>query len=162
MQLIQATGTNAPLIREMAETIWWSHYPAIIGDEQVKFMLGKMYSLESLHSQIEEGKQLYYILVEDENPIGFIGIELLDSTSAFIHKFYLLQTKQRKGSGTSAFQLVLNQFPEVKEIRLQVNRQNYQAINFYFKIGFNIEKVADFDIGGGYFMNDFIMKWNKK
>ncbi|HPH82205.1 MAG TPA: GNAT family N-acetyltransferase [Flavobacteriales bacterium] len=161
MQLIQATGSNAPLIREMAETIWWSHYPAIIGDEQVKFMLGKMYSLESLHSQIEEGKQLYYILVEDENPIGFIGIEPLDSTCAFIHKFYLLQTKQRKGSGTSAFQLVLNQFPEVKEIRLQVNRQNYQAINFYFKIGFIIEKVADFDIGDGYFMNDFIMKWNK-
>lgn len=162
MQLIQATGADAPLIREMAETIWWSHYPAIIGDEQVKFMLGKMYSLESLHSQIEEGKQLFYILVEDENPIGFIGIEPLDSTSAFIHKFYLLQTKQRKGSGTSAFQLVLNQFPEVKEIHLQVNRQNYQAINFYFKIGFVIEKVADFDIGDGYFMNDFIMKWNKK
>lgn len=162
MQLIQAKGTNAPLIREMAEKIWWNHYPAIIGEEQVKYMLGKMYSLESLYSQLEEGKQLFYILMEDERPIGFIGIELLDSESAFIHKFYLLQTKQRKGAGTLAFQLVLNQFPELKEIRLQVNRQNYQAINFYFKIGYVIEKVADFDIGEGYFMNDFIMKWNKK
>lgn len=162
MQLKQATGTNAPLIREMAETIWWNHYPTIIGEEQVKFMLGKMYSLESLRSQIEEGKQLYYILVEDEIPIGFIGIERMDAKSAFIHKFYLLQTKQRKGSGTQAFHLILNQFPELTEIRLQVNRQNYQAINFYFKIGFVIDKVADFDIGDGYFMNDFIMKWEKK
>jgi RimJ/RimL family protein N-acetyltransferase len=74
----------------------------------------------------------------------------------------LLQTKQRKGSGTQAFHLILNQFPELTEIRLQVNRQNYQAINFYFKIGFVIDKVADFDIGDGYFMNDFIMKWEKK
>jgi hypothetical protein len=36
---------------------------------------------------------------------------------------------------------------------------NYKAINFYFKNGFTIEKVADFDIGDGYFMNDFVMIW---
>jgi ribosomal protein S18 acetylase RimI-like enzyme len=43
------------------------------------------------------------------------------------------------------------------ELRLQVNRQNYKAINFYFRNGFIIESIADFDIGDGYFMNDFIM-----
>jgi ribosomal protein S18 acetylase RimI-like enzyme len=42
-------------------------------------------------------------------------------------------------------------------MRLQVNRQNYTAINFYFKLGFTIERVADFDIGHGFFMNDFVM-----
>jgi len=42
-------------------------------------------------------------------------------------------------------------------LRLQVNRQNYKAVNFYFKMGFIIESVGDFDIGGGYFMNDFVM-----
>ena len=46
-------------------------------------------------------------------------------------------------------------------IRLQVNRMNYKAINFYFKHGFVIEKVADFDIGDGYFMNDFVMIWRR-
>ena len=40
-----------------------------------------------------------------------------------------------------------------------VNRMNYKAVNFYFKSGFTIEKVADFDIGDGYFMNDFVMIW---
>jgi hypothetical protein len=38
-----------------------------------------------------------------------------------------------------------------------VNRQNYKAINFYFKLGFKIQTVADFDIGNGYVMNDFVM-----
>ena len=42
-------------------------------------------------------------------------------------------------------------------LRLTVNRQNYKSINFYFKNGFVIEKTADFDIGSGYFMNDFVM-----
>jgi len=44
-----------------------------------------------------------------------------------------------------------------RPIRLQVNRKNYKAINFYFKNGFTIESVGDFDIGGGYYMNDFVM-----
>ena len=42
--------------------------------------------------------------------------------------------------------------------KLTVNRQNFKSINFYFKNGFTIESVADFDIGNGYVMNDFIMK----
>jgi ribosomal protein S18 acetylase RimI-like enzyme len=49
-----------------------------------------------------------------------------------------------------------------KTIRLTVNRQNFKSINFYFKLGFKIEKVADFDIGNGYFMNDFVMLWKAR
>ena len=56
------------------------------------------------------------------------------------------------------FDFILREYVP-QEIRLQVNRQNFKAINFYFKAGFKIEKVADFDIGDGYFMNDFIMIW---
>jgi hypothetical protein len=29
-------------------------------------------------------------------------------------------------------------------------------------MGFVIEQVADFDIGGGYFMNDFVMVYRPK
>jgi hypothetical protein len=46
-------------------------------------------------------------------------------------------------------------------MRLTVNRQNYKSINFYFKIGFRIEKCADFPIGNGFVMNDFVMVWRK-
>jgi hypothetical protein len=34
---------------------------------------------------------------------------------------------------------------------------NYKSVNFYFRLGFIIEKTTDIDIGDGYFMNDFIM-----
>ena len=78
--------------------------------------------------------------------------------SFFIHKFYVDTQTQRTGVGRAFFDFLLKEFkPEV--IRLQVNRMNYKAINFYFKNGFVIEKVADFDIGDGYFMNDFVMIW---
>ena len=45
-----------------------------------------------------------------------------------------------------------------KTYTLTVNRQNYKSINFYFKNGFIINEIADFDIGNGYVMNDFVMK----
>jgi diamine N-acetyltransferase len=79
----------------------------------------------------------------------------------FINKFYIQSETRRTGIGKLAFEALLKQYPQVNEIRLQVNRQNYKAINFYFKMGFTIESVADFNIGDGYFMNDFIMLWNK-
>ena len=39
--------------------------------------------------------------------------------------------------------------------------QNYKSINFYFKNGFVIERVADFDIGNNFVMNDFVMIWKR-
>jgi len=161
MQIRKAILSDASLIQRLAESIWWKHYPSIIGEEQVRFMLNKMYNLENIEKQISKEVQQYFILENDAHDLGFISIELSENSEAFINKFYILQDQQRKGSGAFAFKLLLKQFPEINCIRLQVNRQNYQAINFYFKHGFIIEEVADFDIGDGYFMNDFIMKWNK-
>lgn len=161
MQIRRAILSDASLIQRLAESIWWKHYPSIIGEEQVRFMLNKMYNLENIEKQISKEEQQYFILENDAQDLGFISIELRENSEAFINKFYILQDQQRKGSGAFAFKLLLKQFPKINCIRLQVNRQNYQAINFYFKQSFIIEEVADFDIGDGYFMNDFIMKWNK-
>ena len=43
-----------------------------------------------------------------------------------------------------------------KTLLLQVNRHN-KAKQFYDKLGFKVLKMADFDIGRGYFMNDYVM-----
>ena len=80
----------------------------------------------------------------------------------FIHKLYLEIDKQRKGMGSEVFRQLLALMSNLEAVRLQVNRQNMKAINFYFKMGFVIEQVADFDIGDGYFMNDFVMVYRPK
>ncbi|MFM2286651.1 MAG: hypothetical protein RLZZ543_2148 [Bacteroidota bacterium] len=161
MYLKPATPSDAPIIQELAEHIWRKHYTAIIGEVQVSYMLHKIYAIPALEKQISEGVQQFFVLMDDTAPIGFIAFELKEDGTGFIHKFYILQTQQRRGIGAAAFRLLKQEFPDTTNIRLQVNRQNYQAINFYFKMGFVIEQVADFDIGDGYFMNDFIMRWMK-
>jgi RimJ/RimL family protein N-acetyltransferase len=73
-----------------------------------------------------------------------------------LHKFYIDQQKSNAGIGTNVLNLLIQQINS-KSLTLTVNRQNFKSINFYFKNGFKIDRVEDFDIGDGYEMNDFVM-----
>ena len=44
-----------------------------------------------------------------------------------------------------------------KAFELNVNRHN-KALDFYKKMGMSIDRSGDFDIGGGFYMNDYIMR----
>jgi diamine N-acetyltransferase len=158
LRLHRASKSELQSIRRMAERIWLAHYPEIIGMEQTQYMLEQMYSIEKLGEQQAAG-QVFYLVRENETEVGFIGIRPLAGADEvyFIDKFYLEQTKQGAGLGSEAFRLLLAAYPEVKELRLQVNRQNYKSINFYFKNGFTIAQCLDVSIGDGYEMNDFLM-----
>lgn len=155
VNLIAATEADCAAIQTMAVRIWNDHYPPIIGQEQVDFMLERGYNPDSLKQQMEQGQQFYIISV-NSSPGGFISVQPKEY-GMFINKFYVENTLRGSGTGSSAFNALLLKYPDVLKWKLQVNRQNHKAINFYFKMGFVIEEVADFDIGDGYFMNDFIM-----
>jgi len=141
-------------IAELAYITWNQHYPAIISQVQIDYMLTQMYNLESLKNQQNQGHH-FYLIKENESNIGFISVSK-QAEGHFIHKFYILQEKAGKGVGARVFEKILFLYSP-KEIRLTVNRQNHKSINFYFKLGFVIERVADFDIGSGFVMNDFVM-----
>jgi RimJ/RimL family protein N-acetyltransferase len=160
--IIKAQESDFKLIAELAKSIWQKHYVPIIGEEQVSYMLSTIYSKNSLTEQTQAKKHVFYLIKEVDNIIGFVSISAENKTDYWIHKFYVLQNNQNKGIGSIVFNEVLKQMNHPKTIRLTVNRQNFKSINFYFKLGFKIEKVADFDIGNGYFMNDFVMLWKAR
>lgn len=144
----------------MADEIWRDHYPEIIGMEQVEYMLGRFYSREGMLQQMRDGQQFYRVML-DGQPKGFLAIEARGEGNYFLNKLYIDKREQGRGLGQAIWQNVLLLLSDLREMRLQVNRQNYKAINFYFKVGFVIERVADFDIGDGYFMNDFVMLYRR-
>ncbi len=156
IQLIQAGISDLPSIARLADIIWNIHYPSIIGIDQVKYMLARNYSFQALEEQMEQGQKFYLVLMEGKE-IGFVSWSIVQSHKAFIHKFYVLPSEHNKGVGERVFQLLMKEMTGINEVSLQVNRQNVVAINFYFKMGMKIKECADFDIGEGYFMNDFIM-----
>jgi len=152
---------DIPAIRGLAQTIWWAHYPDIISPEQITYMLDLMYSADAIHRQMAEEDVRFWLIKPDGVPVGFIAAGSKGAGTYFIHKFYLLHTEQGKGLGAAAFHALLEQYPDVQELRLTVNRLNFKSINFYFKIGFRIESCIDVPIGNGFVMNDFVMLWHR-
>ncbi|MDZ4664349.1 MAG: GNAT family N-acetyltransferase [Bacteroidota bacterium] len=160
INLVKADIVDAALIENLARTIWHEYYPSIITVEQIDYMLKKMYSQDSLLEQMTQKKDTFYLVLVNHEPQGFISITHNDEKNYFLNKFYLIQNSAAKGKGTRAFKQLLS-ILQPNKITLTVNRQNFKSINFYFKNGFVIERVADFDIGNNYVMNDFVMIWNK-
>lgn len=154
--LTKAGIADCGTIAALAEAIWKVHYPAIITMEQIDYMLELMYSETALRRQMEEGQQ-FYLLHTDQSTVGYISFTDHGVGDFFLHKFYLRNDLRGKGLGTFFLQETLRIMGQPVSVRLTVNRQNYTSINFYFKNRFIIEKVADFDIGNGYQMNDFVM-----
>lgn len=161
VKLQVAVPGDLPRIRALAEHIWNQHYPPIIGQAQVDYMLQRMYSSESLNDQLMRQHHRFYLVNLAGREAGFISVYKDPDGDWFISKFYIDQNLAGKGIGSAVFEQI-KILCAARSFRLTVNRQNIKAINFYFKLGFRIEKVADFDIGGGYVMNDFVMRWNEK
>ena len=154
----KAIEKDISLIAQLANEIWREYYPAIITTEQINYMLKKMYSIHALENQIKNS-QIFYIIESHSNAVGFVSVSKQNNDEIILHKFYVKSSNRQSGLGSIVFKKLIEELNQPEIIRLTVNRQNFKSINFYFKNGFVIEKVEDFDIGNGYFMNDFVMAW---
>ena len=161
IQLYKAQAQDIPLIISLACKIWKAYYPAIITHEQIDYMLDKFYSTLSLDEQMNDGQD-FYLINSDRISVGYLSVAQQNQGDYFLNKFYIDPNEHRKNIGESSFLLLLDLLPDLNTIRLTVNRSNFKSINFYFKLGFIIEEVKDFDIGNNYFMNDFIMIYKKR
>ena len=152
----KATEKDIPLICQLADDIWRKHYLPIIGPVQVEYMMKKMYAPENILQQMKD-QQLYTLVLNNDVPIGYMSVSTKDNKNYSLHKLYVKVDEQRKRIGEQLLKHIVETNKTLETLQLTVNRQNYKAVNFYFKSGFIIKEVADFDIGNNYFMNDFVM-----
>ncbi|MBK8554528.1 MAG: GNAT family N-acetyltransferase [Lewinellaceae bacterium] len=160
MDIRLASEQDIPLLHELAHRIWWDHYPAIISEAQIRYMLDMNYSPENLRTQMAQGQE-FWLLETTDKAFGFIGISAEAPGQYFLHKFYIDGNQQGRGMGARAFQLLLQHYPTAETIRLKVNRSNFKSINFYFKVGFLIEYCLETAIGQGFVMDDFQMLFRR-
>lgn len=156
----EATETDIHLIRELTYKVWPQTYANMLSKEQIDYMLNLMYSEESLKQQMQEGSQ-FLIISDKEEPVGFASVKQTDSTTFKLDKIYILQSQQGKGTGRFFLDYIIKEKQKkgASKLWLQVKRDN-PARNFYEKYGFEITREADFDIGNGYYMQDYIMEKN--
>ena len=156
--IYQATAADIPLIRELTFNVWPQTYAPIISQEQIDYMLEMMYSEESLQKQMDDGCQ-FIIAYYNEEPVGFASYQETQPAVWKLHKLYVLGNQQGKGTGRYLINHIIEEIKQfgATALQLQVNRDN-SARSFYEKLGFEIRYSADFDIGGGHFMNDYVME----
>ena len=158
MIIRKANSADIPVIRELAYKIWPGTYQAILGAEQVGYMLDLLYSEKTLRKQMEQ--QVDFIVVSDNDiPVGFASFSLSHTGIYKLHKIYVLQSQQGKGVGRMMIDYVKQHAISAgaKFLQLNVNRHN-NARQFYEKLGFVAIREEDIDIGNGYFMNDYVMQ----
>jgi GNAT superfamily N-acetyltransferase len=149
-------------IRSVSERTWPSTYGHIISQEQIDFMLDWMYSDASLEKQMNTGCEFYIACIQNDHgdldPVGFCSVSPEDGAHK-LNKLYVLPVAQ----GTGAGKALLNKAIEVAKaagstsLFLQVNKQN-TAYTFYLKKGFIKELEFKFDIGNGFYMDDYVMR----
>jgi ribosomal protein S18 acetylase RimI-like enzyme len=153
-----ATTEDIPLIRELTFKVWPQTYSPILSQAQIDYMLDKMYSPSSLQQQMNNGSKFIFVY-EDKEAVGFAAY-LEKSLSVYkLDKIYVLPSQQGKGTGRFIIDHIINEIKNksANALQLQVNRFN-KARNFYEKLGFVVIEEKDFDIGNGYFMNDYVME----
>jgi len=160
MKLIrEAALSELSIIHDLAYSIWPSAYGNILSQQQLDYMLDKIYSIASLQKQVEEHHN-FILLFENNIPIGFASFSSEENSYVYhLHKIYVLPEQHGTGSGKMLLNYVINSVKKnnATSLTLNVNRHN-KARYFYEKQGFIVKDKVDIDIGNGYFMNDYIME----
>lgn len=151
---------DIPTIRELAIVIFPHTYKEILSPEQIAYMMEWMYSEQSLQQQMSEEGHIYYIAQQDGIPVGYLSIQPEGEDTYHLQKLYILPNYQGLGWGKRMFlhatKAIKELHPKPCRMLLNVNRHN-EALHFYYKMGMTKVAEGDFAIGGGFYMNDYIM-----
>ena len=151
---------DIPTIGYLAQQIWPVTYGAILSEGQLKYMLERNYSPESLNEQITKLNHRFLIAELDEEAVGFASFGTTEDLGIQkLHKIYVLPQTQGKGVGRALLDFVIEQVLDEGDhtLHLNVNRHN-KAKDFYEKLGFRVIQEVDIEIGNGFQMNDYIME----
>jgi diamine N-acetyltransferase len=155
----KASESDIPLIRSLAEKIWWPTYSPILTKEQIQYMLGSIYAEHTLSDGFKKG-ETFLLLHDKDGYQGFVSYSIWNKEPDTwkINKLYVLPENHGRGYGRKLMQEVIDRSrdSQIRSLVLNVNRYN-PALVFYKKFGFEIIQEEDVPIGP-YWMNDYVMK----
>ena len=153
------TPESLQVVRDIAAEVWPKTFAPILPPDQIPYMMNMMYAPEVMERELREGYK-FAALVVDDMPSGYISWSPYHGDTAKLHKVYLLTSCHGKGFG----RMMLDYASEVcraagfNTLRLNVNKHNERAIAVYLKNGFRTVESVKNDIGGGFFMDDYVME----
>ena len=164
--IIKATGSDAQLLANIGKvTFIESHGTSAVADE-INTYVNEKYNPDVLRLELDDPKNIYYILYHDKQPAGFSKIILNVPYPAitqknitkleriyFLKEFYGLKL----GNELFNFNLELSRNADQAGMWLYVWEENHRAIAFYEKRGFKIIGDGDFKLTPTHSNPNYIM-----
>lgn len=147
----------------LAREIWRAHYPGIISAAQIEYMLDERYGEPVLRDELQRSDLWWDVLMLNGIMTGYASYFWADRVNVpgtiKIDKLYLHPRAQRHGYGGMLIDHVTQRMAThgCKRLTLAVNRRNKTAIAAYRRHGFVITNTSLKRIGGGFWMDDYIM-----
>jgi len=159
---ISAVGAaDVPAICALAREIWYQHYPGIITVRQIDYMLDQRYRPALILQQIASGRAWWDKIEVDGGLAGFAHYEPGSKPGSMkLDKIYLHSRYRGKGYGSALLAHVeaASRGKGMHTLYLQVNKSNSKSIAVYRRNGFEVAASIRVDIGGGFFMDDYVME----
>jgi GNAT superfamily N-acetyltransferase len=158
MEVRVASREDLWQVRDLALRIFPVTYQNIEGPEQIDYMMDLFYTPEALVSQQDSG-QVFLIIYYEGKAAGYASYSPLNTAGDFkLNKIYLDTNLHGRGLGKWLLSDVISRVKMAggNTLQLNVNRKN-KATGFYLNMGFSVLKEELLDIGGGYFMDDYVL-----
>lgn len=143
----KAKVDEASEIKKLLYRTWASTYSDIYSLEAIKTVTAYWHSIKLLTKQILNPNISFIVAKDNEKIIGMCNALFKPkSNSLNIQKLHVDPGYQRQGIGSTLIKNVIEAFPKVSKINLEVEKQNYRALTFYQKHGFKEVGVKVFEI----------------
>ncbi len=148
-------------VADLATVIWHEHFPSIIGEDQVDYMVDKFQSVPAITDQIEKEGYRYYKICDEDGLAGYFGIKTEDDASLFLSKFYIKKEERGKGLAGQAldYMVAICQEQGLDKIWLTCNKHNDDTLAIYDHMGFEVTGSQVTDIGNGFVMDDYVLTY---
>ncbi|MBQ8883276.1 MAG: GNAT family N-acetyltransferase [Oscillospiraceae bacterium] len=149
-----------PQLAKLANEIWHQHFPTILTEEQIDYMVLNFQSEKAMNSQLENGYEYYFMNADGDNQ-GYFGIQPQEDGTLFLSKLYLRKSYRGNGFARQAFEFMKDICKErgYKSIWLTVNKHNDDTIAIYKRFGMEIIRSQVADIGNGFVMDDYVFEY---
>jgi GNAT superfamily N-acetyltransferase len=147
-------------VAQLARDIWPEHYPGIISQAQIDYMLASFQSESAITAQLQDGYE-YFLVSQAGSWLGYCSVRTeLELRRLFVSKLYLLKAVRGQGMGraTMNFLARLAALRGLATLWLTVNKHN-SALQAYLHMGWVVTNEVVTDIGNGYVMDDYQLQW---
>lgn len=152
---------DIPELIRLAREIWFQHYPGIITIEQIEYMLGQRYTPTVIGEQLRSTACWWEKLLVEGAFVAFTQYELgKEAGTMKLDKLYVRADMRGRGYGSLLIRHIEARAAQAgcTRLELQVNKHNDASIAMYRRYGFEVAREAVFDIGGGFVMDDYVMR----